>query len=267
MAPAGGITDANNNSPRGIAVIGKNGSGTWEFSTNNGTTWSTLNSTSAVNATLLASDANTRIRYRPTAGFTGTVAIAFVAWDQSTGTNGTVVNASTRGGTTAFSTAYEYASIYINTAPTIYTLGNPTLDTISNTLPIPSNTGALVSSLISRMGPAGGITDPDPGALRGIAIIGQNGIMTGSWQYSTNNGTSWTNVTTTGSANALLLASDANTRIRYVPNAGFTGTVALAFTAWDRSQWLNGSTVNAGMRGGSTPFSLDFDYATIAVTV
>ncbi|MCA9094089.1 MAG: hypothetical protein KDA68_11420, partial [Planctomycetaceae bacterium] len=116
------------------------------------------------------------------------------------------------------------------------------------------------------MGPSGGITDPDPAALKGLAIIGQNGTSTGAWQYSTNGGTSWTNVTTTGSANALLLASDSQTRIRYVPNSGFTGTVAIAFTAWDRSQWLNGSTVNAGARGGATPFSTDYDLATITIT-
>lgn len=266
MYPAGGITDPNPYALRGIAIIGKNGTGTWEFSTNNGSSWSTINSTAASNALLLASDTNTRVRFRPAANFVGEAKIAFVAWDQSTGTNGSVVNASTRGGITAFSTAFEYASIFVNTAPTLNNAGTPTLDSISNTLPVGSNLGILITDLLNRMGPAGGITDPDPAALKGLALIGQNGTSTGTWQYTTNGGTSWSNVTTSGSANALLLASDSTTRIRYVPNAGFTGTVLIAFAAWDRSQWLNGSTINAGARGGSTPFSTDYEIASITIT-
>ena len=141
----------------------------------------------------------------------------------------------TRGGTTAFSTPFEYASLFVNTAPT----------------------------LITRMGPLGSITDPDPVALRGIAVIGLSGTATGTWQFSVNNGASWSTIPAT----ALLLASDSSTRIRYVPNPGFTGTVALAFTAWDRTQGLlNGSIVNAGLRGGATPFSLNHDTATLNVT-
>ena len=153
MSPAGGITDANPYALRGIAVIGKSGTGTWEFSTNNGTTWSTLTSTSAANATLLSSDANTRLRYRPAPNAVGEVKIAFVAWDQSTGANGSVVNASTRGGTTAYSTPFEYASLFVNTAPTLNSSGTPTFDAIPNTPPPASNTGPLVPPPLTPINP------------------------------------------------------------------------------------------------------------------
>ncbi|MCA9094948.1 MAG: hypothetical protein KDA68_15790, partial [Planctomycetaceae bacterium] len=58
-------------------------------------------------------DANTRIRFVPNLNFTGTVKIAFVAWDQTTGINGGIASTSTRGGTTPFSTLYDYATLSI----------------------------------------------------------------------------------------------------------------------------------------------------------
>lgn len=105
------------------------------------------------------------------------------------------------------------------------------LDLITVNIPNANNVGTLVSSLIIRMSPLGGITDMGTGVQKGIAINGLTGTTTGTWQYSLNNGTSWTNMAVTGNANALLLASDANTRIRYVPNANFTGEAKFAFVA------------------------------------
>lgn len=268
MGPSGGITDPNPGALLGIAIngLGNTTTGNWQYTTDGGASWYSIGTTGNSNSRLLAADPNTRIRYVPQIDYHGTAIFSFVAWDQSAGTNGAVANVASRGGATPFSTVYEYATILVNTAPTLNNSGTPTLDSISTTMPIGSNLGILVSDLLSRMGPSGGITDPDPGALRGLAIIGQNGAATGFWQYSTNAGFSWTTVTTTGSNNALLLASDAGTRIRYVPYGGFTGTVAIAFVAWDRSQGLNGSTVNTGLRGGTSPFSIDYDLATISVT-
>ncbi|MBK6752952.1 MAG: hypothetical protein IPG69_05050 [Flavobacteriales bacterium] len=72
---------------------------------------------------LLAADANSRLYFQPTANFNGAIAtaITFRAWDQTSGTNGSTADASTNGGTTAFSTATDVASLTItagNDAPT-----------------------------------------------------------------------------------------------------------------------------------------------------
>lgn len=97
-------------------------------------------------------------------------------------------------------------------APVLNPAGDPRLD------PIPVNSdpavilGTRVSDIINRMSPAGGISDADPGAQQGIAINGLGGTATGTWQYTVNGGTNWTNMAVTGNANALLLASDGNTR-------------------------------------------------------
>ncbi|MCA9091868.1 MAG: VCBS repeat-containing protein [Planctomycetaceae bacterium] len=265
MSPLGGITDVDAGAVQGIAINGQSGTGTWQYSLDGGTSWSNLTATSSANALLLASDSLTRIRFSPGAGFSGEAKISYVAWDRTSGSNGATVNVGTRGGTTPYSNDFDTASLWVNTAPVLNDAGTPQLDVIPENVAPGSNTGTLVSTIITRMSPTGGITDVDPVAPRGIAIIGLTGTTTGTWQYSLNGGTSWTNISVTGSADAMLLNSDTLTRIRYQPNAGFRGQVAFAFTAWDRSIGSNGATVNAGARGGATPFSLTYDNALLTV--
>ncbi|MDO8694614.1 MAG: hypothetical protein Q7J51_10975, partial [Sheuella sp.] len=77
--------------------------------------WSLFGTVSSSSALLLGADANTRVYLDPS-GTAGSANITFRAWDQSTGTAGTKVdlsNASTRGGTTAFSTSTDTATIAI----------------------------------------------------------------------------------------------------------------------------------------------------------
>ncbi len=125
------------------------------------------------NARLLAADSLTRVRFVPNPGFRGQVKMAFVAWDQTTGTNGSVMNVGTRGGSTSFSLAYEYASLDVtNVAPILNTAGIRPLIPSRRILQMLRMWGTLVSDVIARMAPAGGISDADPGALPGIAIVG-----------------------------------------------------------------------------------------------
>src|SRR5262249_25359709 len=91
-----------------------------------------------------------------------------------------------------------------------------------------ASAGDLVSSLI-----AGLVTDVDAGAVSGIAVTAVDNTN-GTWQYSTNGGGSWNPFGSPTAANARLLASNASTRVRFVPNANFNGTVSgLTFQAWD----------------------------------
>ncbi|MCA9094394.1 MAG: hypothetical protein KDA68_12970, partial [Planctomycetaceae bacterium] len=268
MGPSGGIADEDAGALEGIAINGLTGTatGTWQFTINGGANWSAIGTTGNANGRLLAADANTRIRYVPNPGFTGTVKLAFVAWDQTSGVNGGVASVGTRGGTTAFSASYDYAILnVVNEAPVLNTSGSPVLDGILGGVADENNPGTLVSDVIARMGPSGGITDEDTGTLFGIAINGLVGSATGTWEFTVNNGTNWTPIGTTGNANARLLAADPNTRIRYRPNAGFLGEVKFAFVGWDRTSGANGGTANVGTRGGSTAFSASYDYASLFV--
>ncbi|MEB3210406.1 MAG: Ig-like domain-containing protein, partial [Leptolyngbyaceae bacterium] len=87
--------------------------GTWQFSTNSGTSWIAFGSVSSSSAVVL--DTSAFIRFLPDGVFNGMIdpGITFHAWDASDGlASGTTgVNASTPGDTSAFSAATETASI------------------------------------------------------------------------------------------------------------------------------------------------------------
>ncbi len=102
----------------GIAITSlTSGNGTWQYSLN-GTTWTNVGTVADNSALLLRS--SDLVRFVPN-GQTGTTAeFTFRAWDQSSGSAGNKVDATTNGGTTAFSTATEVASITVtsvNDAP------------------------------------------------------------------------------------------------------------------------------------------------------
>ncbi len=106
------ITDTDSSALEGIAIQSTDsGNGTWQYSLNNGSTWTATGSVSPTSALLLR--ATDRIRFMPDGVNATTGSIGFRAWDQSAGTPGTKVSVANNGGTRAFSTATETASIVV----------------------------------------------------------------------------------------------------------------------------------------------------------
>jgi len=103
-----------------------------------------------------------------------------------------------------------------------------------------TNSGTSVSALI-----AGQYSDPDGVGPSGIAVTGVDNTN-GSWEFSTDNGSNWNSLGSPTSDAARLLAADANTRVRFVPNPDFNGTVTngLTFHAWDQTSGSNGGVVD-----------------------
>ncbi|MBD2502393.1 DUF4347 domain-containing protein [Anabaena azotica] len=111
------VSDPNSGAVTGIAVTAAATSfGSWWYTTNNGVNWYQLGTVSSTSARLLAANASTRLYFQPNANFNGTInnAITFRAWDQTSGTNGGLASTTTNGGSTAFSTAIDTASITVN---------------------------------------------------------------------------------------------------------------------------------------------------------
>jgi ELWxxDGT repeat protein len=109
------VTDINTGALLGIAVTRVDvTNGTWFYSTNNGSTWLALAANTTV-AKLLAADASTRLYFKPTAGFHGTIAqaISFRAWDRTAGANGGTLNVSTFTPAGSFSRLGDTASIVV----------------------------------------------------------------------------------------------------------------------------------------------------------
>ncbi len=110
---------------RGIAIHAhaNNGpatGGSWQYSLDGGATWTDVGAVSHGSALLLrATDA---IRFLPDGSNATEATLSYVLWDGATGTAGAKVDATVRGGTTAFSTDGDTARIEVtavNDAPVI----------------------------------------------------------------------------------------------------------------------------------------------------
>ena len=128
-------------------------------------------------------------------------------------------------------------------APVLDTNASPAFTTINANTGEPSGAvGTLVSALIDSGGNLNNFSDAD-GDSPAIAITGTK-LEGGTLYYSTNNGTSWSDVGTVSEASARVLYADSNTRLAFVPAANFSGTISelITFKAWDReSSIANGA--------------------------
>ncbi|HEY9808399.1 MAG TPA: esterase-like activity of phytase family protein, partial [Halomicronema sp.] len=152
------------------------------------------------------------------------------------------------------------AAFSVNSAPVLDNTGTPTLTAINEDVANASNPGTLISSIIGSS-----ITDADVNDQKGIALTGIDS-SNGTWQYSTD-GTNWNNFSTVSESAAVLLASDVNTRIRFIPNANYNGTANITYRAWDQTIETNGSVLDVATNGigGLTSFSTALETASITI--
>ncbi|MCB9775988.1 MAG: DUF4347 domain-containing protein [Nitrospiraceae bacterium] len=246
------IADVDTGAVEGIAITGlTSGNGTWEYDIGSG--WTAVGAVSDLTALLLRSTDS--IRFVPDGQNADSATVTYRAWDQTSGTEGTKVDASTNGGTMAFSTATDTASITVtavNDAP-VLTSASPTLTSITEDQT--NNSGDLVSAIVGSS-----ITDVDTGAVEGIAITGLTS-GNGTWEYDIGGG--WTAVGAVSDATALLLRSTDS--LRFVPDGLNADSATVTYRAWDQTSGTEGTKVDASTNGGTTAFSTATDTALITV--
>lgn len=119
----GGVTDVDNGALKGMAITGVTGTyGTWQYSIDGGGTWSDVGIVSTSSALILT--AQNLVRFVPGSLHGETATITYKAWDQSSnaGLQGVKVNVTTSGGTSAYSTSTDTASVVVtavNDAPIV----------------------------------------------------------------------------------------------------------------------------------------------------
>jgi len=135
-------------------------------------------------------------------------------------------------------------------APTVINGNSEPLAAIDEDTTNPS--GSSVQSLF-----ASHFSDADAN-FAGVAVT-QNGATTqGTWQYSSDNGTTWTGVGSPDSSNALLLAPTA--LVRFVPAADFNGaapTLTAHLVNDSHGAITTGDIADLSTTGGNTSYSLD----------
>ena len=261
--------------PEGIAItINNSGNGLFEFSTDDGATWTAIGVVSN-NAALLL-EADDRIRFVPDGknGQGSGLNIGFRAWDGTEGAAGTkydfIANGNS-GGSNGFSTQTRSALqtvTSVNDAPVLDNSGDIALNTQAEDAGAPSGAvGTLISDLVSLDAGSGNVTDVDNSATTGVAITGAD-TTNGTYFYSTNGGSTWIALGSVSDSSARVLRADSNTRIYFQSNQDYNGTVqeAITFRAWDRTQGSAGTLQDASTNGGTTAFSSDSETADITVT-
>ena len=244
------ISDADSGAQQGIAITALvSGNGSWQYSLNGGSTWTTVGAVSNGSALLLG--VTDMVRFVPDGQNGTTASVSYRAWDRTdAGSAGSKVDTAVNGGSGAFSSAFDTATITV-----IAVNDAPILSGANNLAPIDedpaANPGTLVSTLI-----AGHVSDVDSGAQSGIAVVAVDNSH-GDWQFSTDGGANWIAFGTPSDALARLLAADAQTFVRFVPNSNWNGTASngLTFRAWDQSSGIAGAVADISSNGGTTAFS------------
>lgn len=246
----------------GMAVTATTGRGVWQYSTD-GNVWTDFGVLSNSSALLLTS--TTLVRYVPDGANGENVGITFRAWDRTTGSASvagvrSTADTTSNGGSTAFSSGTAQATLVVssvNDAPVMAGVA-PTLNALTDIST--SNTGNTVLSLL------GGAADVDTGAALGMAITAVTGTY-GKWQFSIDNGSTWSDVGTVSTSSALILT--AYNLVRFVPDGIHGETATITYKAWDQTDntaGLQGAKLNTSTYGGTSAYSIGTDTATVVVT-
>lgn len=280
---AGNITDTDGGAVKGIAVYGASvtggdGSGAFEYSTNNGTTWTAVNDGSlAAGHALLLRDTDL-VRFIPDTHNGCTAELQYYAWDQSgatSGQQGTYVSVTGIGTGTEkpFSTATGHADVTVsdvNDAPALtggvtHHLTSITEDQTTTA----SNTGQTVASMLAQGG--SDLSDADASASSGIAVYAQT-PSNGHWQYcdgglDNSNEANWHIFEAAGALaadSALLLRS--TDFVRFVPDGHNSDSASFNYAAWDQTSGVALGRGDTSSNGGTTAFSSNHDTTDITVT-
>ncbi len=191
----------------------------------------------------------------------GATASTFVLGDADVGTDITVTVSYTdgQGNPESVTSAGTGLIANVNDAPVLNNTFSPVMTSVNEDDANPA--GDTVAGIVSDTS----ITDADGAAVEAIAVVGIP-LTNGTWEFSTNAGSTWTDMNglTISNTNALLLGP--TDMVRFVPNADYNGTEQLTFRAWDQSTGTAGSQVDVSTNGGTTAFSTAVDTADVTVT-
>ncbi len=223
---------------KGIAVIDvESNNGYWEYQTASSNEWKLIQNVTITSALLLNVSDTSLIRFVPNEDFNGNSSLSFVAWDgvdeMPEGIQRFAVSLSD---TDPFSNDIRVLIIVVvpvNDAPVL---------NVSNTIMF---TNILEDDVVER--PSDGedvsiffsslISDVDQDNDNhefGVAIT-ETDQSNGYWQYSTDAGVSWYNITVPSPESAIVLRSKplGDHRIRFVPFTDYNGETSLRFKLWD----------------------------------
>jgi hypothetical protein len=257
---------------KGIAIYGNgNTNGSWQYTLDNGGTWTSVGTSNSATRMLFLSG-SARLRFVPSSNYLGTSgSLPIYPWDGTGTTNGIThtttgtININTLLASKALGTTGGSLNVVINTTgpttpPSLNNSPNVSLTSINEDITNPA--GTTVASIITLLGSNYVIGSL---ATKGIAIYNAP-TTNGNWQFSTNSGSSWANITGLSSVNHLILTAAGTTNmVRFVPATDFNGTSVISFRAWDAGTGTAGTVVAVNTPGGISGYSTGTGTVTITV--
>ncbi len=236
---AGHYDDADPNPALGIAVTAVNNTnGTWQYTTN-GSTWNNFGSPTGAAARLLAADANTRIRFVPSANYNGTITngVTFRAWDKTTGVAGSTANVTVNGGQTAFSAATASPDIAVTA------VNDGPVNSVPGAQTTPEDTGIIFSS---ANGNAISIVDVDSGTNSIRVTLGVTSgrltlASTSNLSFTVGDGTNDATMTFTGRLSAV---NTALAGLSFAPTSNMNGSATLTISTNDLGNTGSGGSLS-----------------------
>ena len=174
------ITDSDAGAVHGIAITSSVAlHGTWQFSTDDGTSWTDFGTYSA-GSTLLLADTD-KVRFLPDGTHQEVATFSYVAWDETSGTHGTAVDASNVGGETAFSVSSDSASITVFSPANVAPVATPvTLAVGTEDITYTITATTLLTGVTDADGPSLSITSVSVASGGGSIVDNGNG----TWSYT-----------------------------------------------------------------------------------
>ncbi len=271
---------------QGILIVGyteDSSKGQWKYSTNNGSTWTTINDCS-LNDALLLNNPDVKLRFEPTLDYNGeppSLNVRLVedgtanSWTQTLGAScvlrGDFSAATATGGASAISNASNQLTVKItvqevNDAPRIQDPGNGNTVvgslTVSKNHTEDSNTSTKISDLFANtftdskdeVTPNGSKAD----IFAGVIVTGNSATSAqGEWWYETTpNSNNWAQIPTSFSANEGIYLAEGS-KVEFRPALNYNGVVGslevrLVEKKHDGTPYLvvnNGNTVNVSAGG------------------
>jgi VCBS repeat-containing protein len=256
LVSATNVSDPDTSPAYGIAITAVTGGGTWWYSINDGTNWTSFSPPSAGAAQLVAAT-NGRIYYQPAPNVNGTLssAITFRAWDTTSGTNGLTADTTTNGGATPYSSATDTASIdvtAVNDAPSITV---PVAQSATEDVPKVFSSGNSNQISISDIDVGAGTLQVTLSVANGtLTLSGVSGL---TFSFSDANGTGAGDGA--GDATMTFRGTQANV------NAALNGLSFLSTLDYNGADTLSVSTKDLGNTGSGGSLS-DSDSVALTIT-
>lgn len=268
------IEDDDVEDKKGIAVIGVDSAhGNWQYRLHGQTTWTDIRSDTNETAGLLLHATNsTYVRFVPNSDFNGAAQVVFVAWDGSDNLNeGDKRSTVQTSDTSPFSTARRVVTwtiVPVNDAPVLNASVRPFMESVlEDSVWERPSAGDSIDLFLQALA-----YDVDTNRLAtemGIAVLEVDNTN-GFWQYTIDNGETWTSVLSPQPHAALLLGNSVHgdTRLRFVPARHFNGMSSFIYKIWDRNSTEASGTAGVDVRVADAvtgPFSVANTTAMIVV--